>query len=299
MRWNLRQIEVFVTVLQEGGFTAAGERLGMVQPAVSIAIRKLEENTGVKLLDRSGSKVRATREGDLFLKHVQLIRSELGNLERQLRELRSLASGQIIIGAPPIVTGFLLPPIVGDFLKRHPGIDISAVTGPSEGIVERVRAHGLDIGVIAGEHDTSGLETILIERHPLVACGAKGSPIASLREIEWDRLLDEPLVIFPKGYNQRSIVDRMAAKLGKRLNIAVESESARFVSAMVAAGRGASVALGAVVREFPNIALLPIADKPTLPIWLCRREGVTSGIAANDLFDSIAAAAKPTGSSRP
>lgn len=299
MRWNLRQIEVFVTVLQEGGFTAAGERLGMVQPAVSIAIRKLEETTTVKLLDRSGNKVRATREGELFLKHVQLIRTELGNLERQLQEMRSLASGQILIGAPPIVTGFLLPPIIGAFLARHPGIGISAVTGPSEGVLERVRSYQIDIGVIAGEHDTTGLETVLIEKHPIVACGARGSPIAGLREVEWDRLLDEPMVIFPKGYNQRSIVDQMAIKLGKRLNIAVESESARFITTMVAAGRGASVALGAMVREFPSIVLVPIADKPTLSIRVCRREGVSSGIAANALFDSIAASARSTGPATP
>jgi DNA-binding transcriptional LysR family regulator len=293
MRWNIRQIEVFITVLQEGSFTGAGERLGMVQPAVSIAIRKLEDSTGVKLLDRSGRKVRATRDGELFFKQAQLICTELGNLERQMRELRSLVGGQILIGAPPIVTGFLLPPIIGAFLGQHPGIEISAVTGPSEGIVQRVRDRELDIGVIAGDHDTSGLETILIERHPIVACGAKDSLIASLPEIGWDRLLDEPLVTFPKGYNQRSIVDRMAAELAKQLNIAIESESARFVTAMVAAGRGVSVGLGAMVREFPNIVLVPIVEMPTLPIRVCRRKGSTFGIAANALFDSIVIAATP------
>ncbi|HEY4371600.1 MAG TPA: LysR family transcriptional regulator [Burkholderiales bacterium] len=292
MRWNLRQIEVFVAVVEEGGFTAAGERLHMVQPAVSIAIRKLEQSVGVQLLDRSGARALPTREGEIFLRHVQRIHSEFSNLERQLRELRSLDSGQVIIGAPPIVTSFLLPPLIGKFLKRHPGVEVSAVTGPSEGIVRRLREHTLDIAVIAGEHDTSDLEAVLIDQQPIVACSARESPISKLKEISWDRLLDEPLVSFSKGYNQRTIVDRMAGKIGREPRIAVESESAQFICAMVAAGRGVSVALGAVVREFPDLVLIPIAGRPTLPVWLCRRAEGVSGIAANALFDSIAGSAK-------
>lgn len=292
MRWNFRQIEVFIAVLEEGGFTAAGERLNMVQPAVSIAIRKLEESAGVKLVDRSAGKVRATREGELFLRQIQMVRSELVNLSRQLREMRALESGHILIGAPPILAGFFLPPIVGEFLTRHPGINLALSTGSSQGTLGRLRERDLDVGIVAGDHDMSGLEAVLIERHPIVACCAKSSPIADLELVDWERLLDEPMVIFPSGYNQRSIVNRMASALGKPLKIAIESDSARFVSAMVAAGLGVSVVLGAVVSEFPDVVRVPIADKPTLPIWLCRREGTAVGLAANALFEDIVAGAQ-------
>ncbi|MGV0821066.1 LysR family transcriptional regulator [Martelella sp. AMO21009] len=287
MRWNLRQIEIFVAVAEEAGFTAASERLSMVQPAVSIAVRKLEETVGVKLLDRTGSKVRLTSEGVYFLKQVQRIRSEFGSLEREMRALRTLAGGEITIGAPPIITGFLLPKLIRDFAARYPHVKLSTLTGSSESVLGKLRERKIDVGFVSGDHKLDGMESAIIERHPFVACAAKGTVFAKRREVDWDELLKEPLVLFPKGFYQRSIIENMAMELGREVRIAIESDSAGFVSAMVAAGVGASVALLSMVERETDIATVPIVDRPTLPISICRMQSEAHGIAADALYETI------------
>lgn len=285
MRWSFRQIEVFIAVVEEGGFSAAGERLGMVQPAVSIAIRKLEENAGVRLLDRSGSRVQCTHEGALFLDHARMIRAEIASMERRLRELHSLDAGHITIAAPPIASAILLPGFVREFLTVHPGVRLSTVEDSSENIAARLRARDLDLGIIAGHHTTDGLEVVLIEQHPVVAWTSAHSPLASEQELDWRRILDEPLILFPTGYNQRSLVDDMAVKLRKTPNVMIESKSKGFLSEMVASGRGLLVAFAGMGRDFEGNIKIPIAGNPAVPFWLCRREGLAPGLAANVFFD--------------
>jgi len=285
MRWSFRQIEVFIAVLEEGGFSAAGERLGMVQPAVSIAIRKLEENAGVRLLDRSGSRVQSTHEGALFLDHARMIRAEIASMERRLRELRSLDAGHITIAAPPIASAILLPRLVREFLTVHPGVRLSTIEDSSENIAARLRARDLDLGIIAGHHTTDGLEVVLIEQHPVVAWTSAHSALASEQELDWSRILDEPLILFPTGYNQRSLVDDMAIKLGKKPDVMIESKSQGFLSEMVASGCGLLVAFAGMGRDFEGNVKIPIAGNPTVPFWLCRREGLAPGRAANAFFD--------------
>lgn len=290
MRWSFRQIEVFIAVLEEGGFSAAGVRLGMVQPAVSIAIRKLEENAGVRLLDRSGSRVQTTHEGALFLDHARMIRAEIASMERHLRELRSLDAGQITIAAPPIASAMLLPRLVKEFLKVHPGVRLSTIEDSSENIAARLRERDLDLGIIAGYHATGGLEVVLIEQHPVVAWTSVHSALAGERELDWSRLLDEPLILFPKGYNQRALVDDMAAKLGKKPDVMIESKSQGFLSEMVASGCGLLVAFAGMGRDFDGNVKIPISGNPAVPIWLCRREGLAPGLAANAFFDRVSKA---------
>lgn len=289
MRWSLRQIEVFIAVLEEGGFSAAGERLGMVQPAVSIAVRKLEENAGVRLLDRSGSRVQSTHEGALFLNHARMIRAEIVSMERQLRELRSLDAGHIKIAAPPIASAVLLPGLAKEFLAAHPGVRVSTIEDSSENIAARLRARDLDLGIIAGAHDTAGLDVVLVEQHPIVAWTSAQSPLARETELDWKRILEEPLILFPAGYNQRSLVDDMAAKLGKKPDVRVESKSQGFLSEMVASGRGLLVAFAGMGRDFDSNVKIPITGNPAVPFWLCRREGLAPGLAANAFFDRVAA----------
>ena len=151
----------------------------------------------------------------------------------------------------------------------------------------RVRARELDLGLIAGHHNFDGLEVSLIEEHPLVAWGAKDSPIAGLSEISWSVLLDLPLVMFLKGFNQRTLADETALKLGKEPDIVVEGESPRFLGAMVASGHGVSVVLSGVARQYPDTITVPIVGGPSIPFWLCRRQNAMASIAARAFYDHV------------
>lgn len=287
MYWNLKQLEVFAAVVEGGGFTAAGKQLGMVQPAVSITIKKLEENVGVTLLERLSSGVRPTIEGEMFFKNVQMIRAELSAFEKNLSDIRNLNSGHVHIGAPPVISSFLLPQMVKNFLDEYDGVRVSCSAGSSPSIIERLRGRELDFGFIAGHQNVVGLEAELIEEHPLVAWCAPDSELAKLKNINWKRLLEFPLIMFPKGFNQRTMVDETARELGIEPNIIIEAESTRMLGAMVSSGRGVSVILQCAAQQYPENIAIPIVGRPSIPFWICKRQNAMSSIAASAFFASV------------
>src|SRR5437763_15462271 len=100
MNVTLRQVEVFLAVVEEGGFSAAGERLALAQPAVSVAVRKLEQALGLRLLDRTRTGVRLTPDGAVFLRRARGIVAQVAATERELAALRSLEAGHVTLGPP-------------------------------------------------------------------------------------------------------------------------------------------------------------------------------------------------------
>jgi DNA-binding transcriptional LysR family regulator len=280
----LRQIEIFLAVVEEGGFSAAGDKIRMVQPAVSIAVRKLEEQAGVKLLDRTGTKIKLTHEGSIFFNHVRGIVSAFDNMERHLRELQSLEVGKIAIGGPPVMSEFLLPNLISNFLRDHPQIRISTEVGTSDSIAALLASGSIDVAIVAGGPPPDDTDSVLLEKHPFVALVPKSSHLARIPEIEWETLLAQPLVLFPKGSHQRSLVEHEAALIGRAIDPIVESASARFITSMVEAGQGFSVAFAFMGQDLKEAVSVPIVGNPITPIWLCRRRQGSAGMAPDALF---------------
>lgn len=285
MRWSLRQIEILLAVVEEGGFSAAGEKIRMVQPAVSIAVRKLEERAGVKLLDRAGTKVRLTHEGTIFVNHVRGIVAAFENMERHLKELCDLEVGKVVIGAPPVMSEFLLPGLIGKFLQDFPQIRVSTEVAITDTVADQLSRGVIDVAIVAGGPPPDGTDSLLLEEHPFVALVPKASPLARLAEIDWQTLLAQPLIVFPKGSHQRSLVEREAARIGRSIDPIVESSSARFITAMVEAGQGFSVAFASMGTDLRDAVSIPITGNPITPIWLCRRGQGSAGMAPDALFE--------------
>jgi DNA-binding transcriptional LysR family regulator len=288
VRWSSRQLEIFLAVVEEKGFSAAGERLHMVQPAVSLAIRKIEEAAGVRLLDRSsGQGVSPTAEGLLFLSHARAISRQMDELAIQLNDLRSLAAGHIVLGAPPVTMEFVLSALASDFLAQHPGLTFGATTGSGETTVAHVRTREIDIGFVPGFVIADDLELQVIMQQPLACCVPEASPLAAEPEIAWREFLRFPLALFPRGYNQRAVVDKVANQLGVRPNVVIESESSGFLLEMVRAGHALSITFVGVGRAIKGISVVPIETRPSVQISICRRKDGHSSTAATSFYDYV------------
>ncbi len=288
VRWSSRQLEIFLAVVEERGFSAAGERLHMVQPAVSSAIRKIEEAAGVRLLDRSsGHGVTPTGEGLLFLSYARAIFRQMDEFALQLNDLSSLNKGHVILGAAPVTMEFVLSALVSDFLTQHPGLTFGATTGSGETTIARVRTGEIDIGFVPGPATADDLELKVILRQPLACCVPEASPLAAQPEIAWRDILSFPLALFPRGYNQRAQIDEIANQMGLRPTVIVESESSGFLLEMVRAGLALSITFAGVGRAIKGISVVPIETRPSVPISICRRTDGYISRAASSFFDYV------------
>lgn len=284
---NLRAVEWFVTVVDAGGFTRAARRLGVAQPAVSATIKKLEVELGVRLLVRSARGIALTAEGERFLEHARAILTHESAARRELSALRTLEQGQLTLGAPPMVAGYLLPRMLERFLAAHPGVRVTVVQAGADEIAARVSREVLDLGLIADWRRRDGLVIRLLERHPVVACTARSNPLADQPRISWAGLFTQPLIAFPRGYYQRTLLDEAARRLRATPNIVVEAESVTLIAELVRRGRGVATLLSATAVTLTGVRSVAMPKDAEVPIALCRNAAVQRSFAARAFEEQL------------
>jgi DNA-binding transcriptional LysR family regulator len=177
---ELTQLEVFVTVAREGSVSRAGARLHKTQPAVSMALKRLEEALGEPLLVRSGRGLALTHAGRSLLDYAEGMLRLRAEAFETLKGLRGLGQGTLTLVGPDSVVDCLLPDLLRAYHKAHPRIAIQLHRGFSERIPGEVLRHEYDFGFIAAEPALAGLQSLELRRDALVAVASPDHPLTKL-----------------------------------------------------------------------------------------------------------------------
>ncbi|HEY9568432.1 MAG TPA: LysR family transcriptional regulator, partial [Thalassobaculum sp.] len=169
---NLDHLRTFADVAELGSFSAAAERLGLTQPAVSLQIRQLEQRLGVKLLERSGKRSSPTAAGLVLLEHARRIDAAVSGALDALAEHATGVAGRVRLGTGATVCTYLLPPVLRALKNRFPNLEIVVSTGNTGEMLRLLEENRLDVA----------FATL-----PIPGCGFAVTPV----------LDDEFMAIFP------------------------------------------------------------------------------------------------------
>src|SRR6516165_2977363 len=121
---NLNHLTIFHAVAQTGSMTLGAERLDISQPAVSKQVRELERVLGVHLFDRIGRRVHLSQAGEMLADYARRLFALVHEAEEAMTELRAVGRGRLAIGASTTIGTYLLPCVVAEFWRRHPGVEV-------------------------------------------------------------------------------------------------------------------------------------------------------------------------------
>lgn len=258
---DLRQLRIFCEVARLESFTRAAESLRLAQPAVSISIRKLEEELDLILLNRQEKRITLTAEGERLFAHARQILDDCTAAEREMAELKGFSAGEVRIGLPPMMSSYYFPRIIRDFHQRYPQLKIS-INGEGAASIQRLITRGeIDMGVIAGHKVEAGLESMHFLREEVVACVPVGHPLAGKAAITPAELLHEPLIVYQQGYYMRELIDELIETTGLAAQIIFESNLFSMNRALTKEGLGVSTFLRMAVSEDPELVTIPF-DPP-------------------------------------
>ena len=247
---TLRHLKIFVTVCETGSTTAAGEKLHIAQPSISLAISELEDYYGIKLFDRIAKRLYITEAGKKFLQYATHI---VGLFEEMEREIKNFdATGIIRIGVSITIGNYLLPGYITRFKKIHPQMDVKVIIDNSEKIQQYILSNQIDIGLIEGivyspyiaEHKFRDDELVMV-------CG-NAHPFANQKNIEISKLQNESFILRESGSAGREIFDSTMTSLGIKILPAWESTSAQAIIRAVQANLGISVLPYLLVKDSLN-----------------------------------------------
>lgn len=281
---DLRKLEIFVRVAQLGNFSKAAEQLHMAQPAVSIAIRKLEESLGTTLFDRSGRRIALTAEGRALVARAEAILRDVDDLKHSASALQELLTGELTIACPSMLATYFLPGLLSGFLAEHPGLKASVTQAGTTRVEEMLLQDEIEIGVTTST-DNADLDIIPLVSEQMVLCVAADHPWSDRDSITVEALHGTPMVVYESGYFIRSTLDALCATTNTHPDFRMQTNFLPLLIKMVKEGLGSTVGLKIMAEEEPGIKGIPLKPPTEVSMALARRKGRTISRANQAFLD--------------
>ncbi len=192
---------------EAGHFSRAAERLGMSQPALSQAVRELEDGLGTRLFDRTTRRVDLTEAGRLFRDTALAGLGEIDRAVGMVQDLAALRRGVVRLAAPPLLAATVLPRAVRAIGAALPGLDIRLEDLGTDLIVDRLRSGRAEIGIGTFPPETEGLAVTPLVRDRLAAFLRADHPLAGAGALGWSALADQPVVALTRESGLRLLTE--------------------------------------------------------------------------------------------
>jgi DNA-binding transcriptional LysR family regulator len=240
---DLRQLRYLVALAEERNFTRAAASLHIAQPAMSQQIRRLEDELGLAVVERTTRRVKLTDAGELLVVRARRILVELEAAETELEALRGMYTGHVTIGAMHTMGPVDLSLALALFRERHPDVQFTVREQSSEETAEMLRVDELDLGFLSVtervESHGLGLHQLLSEE--LVVLLPPSHRLGKRREIRMVELGDEAFISFRTGARLRELLESAGREAGFEPRITVESNESQRVRRLVSRGLGVAI----------------------------------------------------------
>ena len=237
---NLKHAYYVMTILEEGGVTAAAKKLYISQPSLSQTIKSVEDDLGAAIFDRGAKQLTLTCAGKKYVEAMQDAMTIEKNLRNEIMEIKNENSGLLRIGISAQRGISLLPQILPEFIEKYPLVQIELVEYSSGRLEEIVDQGSCDVAFITTTPKQNHIEYRLVENEQIVLMASRRTEIAGRleegTEIELNEAKDEKFVNLTPGHSVRVIQDRLTALHHFEPRILLEThnlEAAKLITARV------------------------------------------------------------------
>ena len=231
-----RRLDVLLAFAERGHMGAVAQRLGVSQPAVSMALRDLEAGVGLPLFDRSASGVGLTPAGARLLFHVKRALSQLRIAGAELSAMKGVVEGHIVVGALPFGRPYMLPVAIARLLREHPRLQVTTVEGPLDTLAAGVRSG--DVDFVLGALPRAGRPVELVREElfseTMAVFVRAGHPLAQRPGLRLEDALRADWVLSRNGTPTREALAAVFASLGlPQPRVAVQSSDLSIIRGLL------------------------------------------------------------------
>jgi DNA-binding transcriptional LysR family regulator len=244
------RLKVFRAVAEHLNFRKAAEQLFLSQPAVTLQIKALESDLGVRVFDRTGGKITLTRQGSVLLQYANKLAKLASEAEGQLGCSEGSVSGELALGASTTIAQYVLPRLLGAFQNEYPKIQFSLHSGNTSEVVRRLLEGEVALGLIEGPARERGVRTEPFMEDELILIVPPSFDSSRLSPAQF---LATDLLMREQGSGSRRVVELAIEKAGfklKAFNKVMELDSTEAIKSAVEAGLGVGfVSRWAIAKE--------------------------------------------------
>ena len=287
-----RELNAFLVLAEQRNFTRAAALCHLSQPAFSALVRALEHTVGARLFDRTTRSVELTAEGRVLVEPARRLLRDADSALADVRDHAARRRGRVAIALLPSLAAGWLPPLLAQFHRQHPGIELDVADVLSDACIERVRAGSADFALASTRTATPELHTEEFCRDQFHLVCPRDHALARRRgRIQLKDLAPHPIVHLARSSSVRQYVE--AALYPMQLHTMMELDQLSTVAGMVRAGLGITIVPSLTLFHFadPQLTTRPLhAPALVRRVYLVRRADRPLSTAAAGLHQMVMAA---------
>lgn len=224
---NLQQLEYILALDLHRNHVKAAEHCHVTQPTLSMMVKKLEDELGVKIFDRS-LPLKPTPSGEIVIGRARQILQEVKNLREFIRNEKDSIEGEFRLGVIPTLAPYLLPRFLNEFLEKHAGTSFTVLELQTEEIVKQLKANRLDLAILVTPLDDREIREIPVFYEPIVLYTAENQKYFQQKEVNLKSLTTENLLLLEEGHCFRGQVMNLCTSKGKKIHHQLNYQSGSF-----------------------------------------------------------------------
>jgi DNA-binding transcriptional LysR family regulator len=241
MNVGLRQLRAFIAVARRGSFTRAAEDVALSQSAVSLSVRQLESELGLKLLDRTTRQVQLTAVGSTLVATGSRLIDELDATLRELRDIGEQHRGRVVMACVPAVARSLMPKCVVYCANKWPSISLSIDDSAASEVIRKVARGEVEFGIASGEIASAELLVQPLMDDPFRLVCRRDDPLAAKHSVRWTQLTSRRLVMLDNTSGSRQVIEAALSNTGTQVEVFLELAQPSSVLGMVETGVGIAI----------------------------------------------------------
>jgi DNA-binding transcriptional LysR family regulator len=258
---DFERLRIFVEVVRQNGFSRAAEVVFATQSTVSKAVKQLEHELDTPLINRIGHRVALTAAGEIVYQRALRILAERDDLAAQLGDLRSLKSGRLRLGLPPVNTSMLFAPAFAIYRNRYPAVEVQLVEEGGEQLKAMVLTGNVELAVaLLPIGDDFEWQEITCE--PLVAVLPAQHELARRESVDLPSLQHQPFILFEAGFSISRVILDACRRRGFEPIVAARSRQIEFIIELALSGLGVGF-LPRIVAKQRSVNHVVLAEADT------------------------------------
>lgn len=285
---KINQLSYFVMTAKYNNISKASKKLFVSQPAISMAIKELEDEFKCKLFIRNNNVITLTKEGKHLLLLAKPLLSQYENVKKEMTEYIK-KNETLCIGIPPMLGTMMIPTISNEFAKIHPYAQMQITEYGSKINQLAVESGEIDISltVTYGDNKLSSLNYVKIKPTKLKLAVNKKSPLAKKSIIKFEDIKDVPLILMNEGTLQAELINGEFHSRGIKPNIKIRSNQIYTTKRLLEHGDFAAFVFDTVFEDDEHIVLKSFEDEIILDIVVCWRKDAILNKLGKDFIELV------------
>jgi LysR family transcriptional regulator, hydrogen peroxide-inducible genes activator len=224
---NLQQLEYIVALDIHRNHVKAAEHCNVTQPTLSMMVKKLEAELGVKLFEKT-QPLKPTPHGEVVIGRARMILQEIRSLKEFVLNEKETIDGEFRLGVIPTLAPYLLPKFLNQFLQKHPSTSFTVTESQTEDIVRQLKANQLDIGILVTPIDDKDIREVPVFYEPILLYTSEGEKYFDQDKINLKSLNTHNLLLLEEGHCFRGQVMNLCSPKGKKEHQQLNYQSGSF-----------------------------------------------------------------------